>query len=774
MSQDCAPQQQQQQQQQRQQSRRCAPPQGSLEAAEFNRSRISAAAATGARSQRRITIACDICNKRKVKCNGQHPCERCVKSGVDCVFAQERVRHIADRFSGVTVNGANHQKIAQVPATTPASAVATAPAAEHWQAVERNQALLGKELERASRDRPSITDPTAASNYSCCMPAWERDGGLPIPPNNGRPDGWSLFEPLAAKVNIVAEPPLDASQGSKENAMKPLAHGSNNCGDSALQLAIAELPELFFVNINAIAPINMFHHASIRQRIKEGTLPDYLLSTIRAVAAPYSSNPAIIKDSSLRYEAAKPFYAAARSALSRATLIEEEQSIELIQALLLLGWFSNLCGKLSAGWMLISMGTMMALDMRLTEDPDFGPAGERLPTWIDREVKRRTWWCAMLLDRYGSSWANRRPLLSDSAQGRSALNNVALPCDERVWHPLRNVENVGALRNNPGLRGPFYFRKELSHRRGEDGWKTPTVYKILVAVHFELIIDAFDALHKGRTEANDKNGAAGGKLPETFVKDVEHSTKELMELYASLPQWIKFDMDANTPLYLPEGAEGADWPDPSDVEWLNLFFRGVLISVHRPMMIQVLQDHVTGNQAPDQHPAYLTCIRAADESNELMRRVICRLPGGVQYLRRRIPFSATEHTVLSDLHETVAAPLYLVQYHPFAMCCNYQGALVHALTCHPSAGGPARSQKSIDCLRVHYRTYAAAGPFCVPAQWMMAALRRLVTKSGFPPEVLTQGVQDLDPVLEQRDPTKCGTKKRSMKTADRSYPAFSA
>ncbi|KAJ3163968.1 hypothetical protein HDU88_006137 [Geranomyces variabilis] len=744
----------------------------SAQAAEFNRSRMTAALSGGARLQRRITIACDTCNKRKLKCTGQHPCERCVKSKVDCMFGQERVKHVADRFSSGPVTVSQNQppssKLPAPSCSAPASAVVTAPAAEHWQALERKQALLGKELERAARERSS-----SSQHQSCCIPALA--GELPVNPKRGaRGDCWNLFEPLAAKVDTRNVFPLDAPGVFDEKAEKSLKHSATERTDLALQLAIDELPELFFENINAAIPINMFHHATIRQRMREGTLPDHLLFAIRAVAAPFSNNPAIMKSPLSRYEAAEPFYTDARQALSRATLIEEEQSLELIQALLLLGWFSNLCGKLSAGWMLISMAMMMSLDMRLTEDPDFGPLGERLPTWIDREVKRRTWWCSVLLDRFGSSWANRRPLYSDSAQGRSGLNNVALPCDDRVWHRLLNDENVGDLRMRAHLRGPFYFRKKLSHKRGEDGWKTPTTYKILLSVHLEFTIDAFDALYAARTASSDMKDVANGKLPEAFCKDVEQTTNELMDLYGSLPQWIKFDMDHQTPLFPPEGSEGADWPEPNDVEWLNLFFRGVLILLHRPMMIQVLEDQVAGKQPPHEHPAYLTCTRAADEANQLLRRVICRLPGGVQYLRHRIPFTPTSSTASDETRDAIAVPLYLLQFHPFAMCCNFQTALVHALTCHPSAGGVARSQQSIDCLRVHLRAYAAASPFCVPTQWMMAALRRLVTKSGFPPDILDEGIQDLDPALEQLDGIKGAANGSSNKKPHRSYPTYSA
>ncbi|KAI8919281.1 fungal-specific transcription factor domain-containing protein [Powellomyces hirtus] len=770
--------------------------------------------------QRRTLIACDVCNKRKVKCDGSHPCARCVKSNVECLFATQRVRQVAERFqpppppsaeaSPATKYTGSSLPVALPDHLQPRYDLVPNPAlsAKHWRAVEQRQTNMELELEAIYRE--AFESPSPVSNHGQGATRQCTNGFL-IPPETpislnrgGWPNAWNLLQPFVAKqddglrystsslsesgagrydqlvwppVNIygtstaLPTPPATPSVPTPDPAVPAhLVWRDNTVASNGIE----ELPELFFTHISAIIPLNMFHHATIRRRIKEGTLPDHLLYAIRTVAAPFSNCPSIVTNPLMRYAAAEPFYDAARRAISKATLVDEEKSLELVQSLLLLGWFSNNYGKMSAGWMLISQAMIMALDLQLTQDPDLGSLDHRLPSWIDREVARRTWWCTFLLDQMGSSWALRRPLFSDSAQGTAGLDQVAFPCDDRLWHQLRNTENVGTVRNNAELRGPLYFRKTISYTRGEDGWKNPVTYKILMAMLFEHVTETFDILASNKppppppptpAQAAGWSETAGqgpsDVLPDSFLRHVESTTAKIMELYDTLPGWMQFSLDVERPLFPPAGSEGADWPELNDIEWLHMYFRGALIVLHRPMMVNILQAQVaagetwlTAKNPAHEHPSYKMCLQIADETSKLVRRVIARIPHGVEYLGGSPPRRplATRSTPLSNNTTPTSSatdpampgasspehpvPVYLTQMHPFTMCCNFQSALVHTITVHPSAGGPARSEKSKQALRTHIRAYAAVQPFCVPTEWMTAALRRMIRKTGFADEIL--------------------------------------
>ncbi|BCR98156.1 Zn(II)2Cys6 transcription factor domain-containing protein [Aspergillus luchuensis] len=40
------------------------------------------------RPAKRISNACDACKKRKTRCRGDHPCDKCTQAGTECLFAR--------------------------------------------------------------------------------------------------------------------------------------------------------------------------------------------------------------------------------------------------------------------------------------------------------------------------------------------------------------------------------------------------------------------------------------------------------------------------------------------------------------------------------------------------------------------------------------------------------------------------------------------------------------------------------------------------------------
>ncbi|KAJ3019803.1 hypothetical protein HKX48_001730 [Thoreauomyces humboldtii] len=311
-----------------------------------------------ASAPRRIVIACDACNRRKVKCDGLHPCSRCIKSKAQCVFAESRVRHVAERFQpSATKRSTSKDERSEVISA----------------AAEQRNGHLEDELDRAQREsvvpsesgrglpdvgngqRPYLG--TRANAWDLFNPRMSQVEDVPLaalPPNHVAPVPYrSIWPPQSLFANT--SPSTHQTPGPATLVDGPISHMHTNSSRTkaddawrdpdAMGRAIDELPELFFRHMAAILPINMFHFASVRLRLQQRSLPEYLLLAIRTVAAPFSDNPLIVADQSTRYAAADPFYNAARQAACHATLVEEEKSVELVQALLLLGWFSNNYGK---------------------------------------------------------------------------------------------------------------------------------------------------------------------------------------------------------------------------------------------------------------------------------------------------------------------------------------------------------------------------------------------------------------------------------------------
>ncbi|KAG2175040.1 hypothetical protein INT43_006102, partial [Umbelopsis isabellina] len=49
---------------------------------------VEASKSTSLTKRAKTTRACDECRKRKVKCDGAQPCQRCSKNDIQCVFAK--------------------------------------------------------------------------------------------------------------------------------------------------------------------------------------------------------------------------------------------------------------------------------------------------------------------------------------------------------------------------------------------------------------------------------------------------------------------------------------------------------------------------------------------------------------------------------------------------------------------------------------------------------------------------------------------------------------
>ena len=62
-------------------------PQDDFEQSANKRKRTGDGTGTRSKRNRYISIACNECKRRKIKCNGEHPCQRCGNLQLECVYA---------------------------------------------------------------------------------------------------------------------------------------------------------------------------------------------------------------------------------------------------------------------------------------------------------------------------------------------------------------------------------------------------------------------------------------------------------------------------------------------------------------------------------------------------------------------------------------------------------------------------------------------------------------------------------------------------------------
>ncbi|CAG8446131.1 11125_t:CDS:2 [Funneliformis mosseae] len=196
---------------------------------------------------------------------------------------------------------------------------------------------------------------------------------------------------------------------------------------------VEHLAACFFRNIDIQMP--MFHEATFMRHLRQNKVGPFLVFAICAVSARFSKNPSIIRKPP--YLSGEPFAAIANDYMFDTF---DCPSVEHVQGLVLLSVHMYGIGNGSRAWMYSGMAVRLAQELglhKVDEETSESNSSKSSPeyTFIQKEIKRRTFWSCFLLDRF-SACALGRPTLIDEDDC-----DVKLPCSESVWnieHPLEN------------------------------------------------------------------------------------------------------------------------------------------------------------------------------------------------------------------------------------------------------------------------------------------------------------------------------------------------
>ncbi|KIW81121.1 hypothetical protein Z517_04144 [Fonsecaea pedrosoi CBS 271.37] len=163
-------------------------------------------------------------------------------------------------------------------------------------------------------------------------------------------------------------------------------------------------------------PYTFFHEGNFRERLQQGTWPNYLLFAFLASALRYSTDPWFEG----KHSDALEEYAAAswRLIVGCGCAVEEGADTAVVQAISLLAVIDSAAGRRRAAWVKIGLAVRISQDLHLMMDP-----ATSLPETV-REERRRLFWSIYLLDRFVSCSKQRPPAILDSDC------QVQLPCDE--------------------------------------------------------------------------------------------------------------------------------------------------------------------------------------------------------------------------------------------------------------------------------------------------------------------------------------------------------
>jgi len=84
------------------------------------------------------------------------------------------------------------------------------------------------------------------------------------------------------------------------------------------------------------------------------------------------------------------------------------------------------------------MALRMAQELKLNCEPEFRDDNDDFDrkkcSWIERETRRRVWWCCFMLDRYSAAAADRASIINEREC------KTYLPCQEFIWDSVQRKD----------------------------------------------------------------------------------------------------------------------------------------------------------------------------------------------------------------------------------------------------------------------------------------------------------------------------------------------
>ncbi|OAX84020.1 hypothetical protein ACJ72_01617 [Emergomyces africanus] len=342
------------------------------------------------KERKRLPLACIACRRKKIRCSGEKPaCKHCFRSRVPCVY-KITTRKAAPRTDYMAMLDKRLKRMEErvikiIPKDGP-----------------RNMAAIGRSVVKppapgqiSRGPRPIHRKRSADEAFRAELTEWAQPG---------RVCGPDHF-PICWQSRIMDENKL-------------FNEGAEFLPSTDLQ---EHLAEVFFDCVYGQSYL-LLHKPSFMRKFKAGTVPPVLMLAICAVSARFSTHPLVSTEPAfLRGENwANP---AAAIALSR----HDEPNITILTVFLILGLheFGTCHGGRS--WSFGGQALRMAYALQLHRELDHDPQGHSQASelsFTDREIRRRTMWACILMDRYNSSGSQRPPI------GNEKFLHIQLPIKE--------------------------------------------------------------------------------------------------------------------------------------------------------------------------------------------------------------------------------------------------------------------------------------------------------------------------------------------------------
>ncbi|OAA53012.1 Transcription factor [Cordyceps fumosorosea ARSEF 2679] len=410
-------------------------------------------AVRGSKRKRPLSVSCELCKQRKVKCDrGQPSCGWCSRNGATCEYKERKKpglragygKELEQRLDNLESILISHSKILQsigytVPDGSPVRVQNII-----------NQTLPGEQGTLGDSSHPSRPHDQLNTPQKDVGLFVEKHSSFTASPQN--PD--FAVTPAPVMHDGFQRPPSTISATSHPSSAVPeyyqhppanLPHHAGTQGadqDLPPYDLVYSLVDLYFKNVNTWCPI-LHRKTTLDSLFGPSALEEadlILLHAIVATTMRYSTDVRLTEERRANYHK-----------ISKAKVIlygMENSSVKSLQALVILAL--DLCGSSNGppGWNIMALITRSVVQLGLaveTTSSMVSPGFTSIYTlramvlpepkdFIEDESRRRLFWMIYLLDRYATIATAFEFALDDKEIDRS------LPCRDDLWVANRKVE----------------------------------------------------------------------------------------------------------------------------------------------------------------------------------------------------------------------------------------------------------------------------------------------------------------------------------------------
>ncbi|AOW02907.1 fungal-specific transcription factor domain-domain-containing protein [Yarrowia lipolytica] len=414
--------------------------------------------------KKKLVVACMACRAKKVKCSSDKPaCKNCLRLGVPCEYPLIRNRGSRFGYSG----------------------------------------YLEKRLGSLENCLLSQDAKNGLSGVIKLVPVYPCQAQSQPPPQQPPPQ------------HATPQPPSSVPPGHSPETPRYAESNASDESTLTIKLPSPELTDhfvsLYFKHIHNHT-YSYLYRPHFEERIRNGTVNKALVYAVCGLCCRFSNHP-LIEPGAKDYLGAQ--YITQARKLIRSQL--EEPDIETVQASICVVQYEFFLANGSKSMIYIGLAIRMASHLSLFKELE-GPELET-STWQERELRRRTWWSIVVLDRlaHGTNWTLLIP---------PEHFEVQLPCSREDFE------------NNRQTRTVFLDGRESDIALDEDKESkvaSPKEYEYNIFSLHILIVEAWSRVTKYANDGALRKGAKSGKNDVTAIKEDSKSTDSIIKEKSATP-----------------------------------------------------------------------------------------------------------------------------------------------------------------------------------------------------------------------------------------------